>query len=69
MEPTHFYTVLDIATGEARYKGTSLRGAADALNPGTVYGSNTAQLGATLEAKQQRKRLIGGIKCALTDMK
>ena len=55
MEAKTYYTILDIATGEPRYKGTSLRGAADALRPGTVYGSNTAQLGATLEAKQQRK--------------
>jgi len=55
MEPTHFYTVLDIATGEARYKGTSLRGAADALNPGTVYGMGPTQLAATLEAKAKRK--------------
>jgi len=49
-----YYTVLDIATGEPRYKGTSLHGAAAALNPGTVCGSNTAQAGATLEAKRQR---------------
>lgn len=57
-DPTTYYTVLDIATGAVRYKGTSLRAAADRLEPGTVYGTNTAQLGATLEAKQQRKLLL-----------
>jgi hypothetical protein len=55
MDPTTYYTVLDIATGDARYKGTSLHGAACALKPGTVYGTNTAQAGATLEAQRQRK--------------
>jgi len=57
-DPTTYYTVLDIATGNPRYKGTSLHGAATRLKPGTVYGSNTAQLGATCEAIRQRKLLL-----------
>jgi hypothetical protein len=58
IDRTTYYTVLDIATGAVRYKGTSLRAAADRLEPGTVYGTNTAQLGATCEAKQQRKLVL-----------
>ena len=57
-DPTTYYTVLDIATGKPRYKGTSLHGAATRLKPGTVYGTATAQLGATCEAKRQRKLVL-----------
>lgn len=68
-DPIQYYTVLEIATGYPCYKGPSLYGAALALEPGTVYGTNTAQAGATLEAKRQRKSLIGGRKCELTGAK
>jgi len=55
-EPIIYYAVVRIDNGEKVYTGTSLYKAALTLVPGTVWGSGTAQLGATLNAQAEARK-------------